>query len=373
MTDSRALLRSLDEHITETPALNPMLYSRLSARFGSVIVARQGEPMFGGGYEYDGTRTRYRPLCNGEYYRICCPFCLRRNAVDTKHRLWINHRWGIGLDPDNEFYDPNDRFWWAAVCYNEDCLRDPDNVKELRRICYSGVGRELHREEVKILPGTADRASLGLVQLPGTCQRVDTMDQSHHAYQYLITRGLDPVRIGKDYDVHFCFEAYDFPVATGKLVIPIYMNGKMVSWQARPPYDLDWKAAGQPKYYNCPGTNKRLMVYGVRQARDLPFCIVTEGVTDVWKIGPGSLSIFGKTMSSQQALFIAKGWPVVVLALDPDAQKETVRTKNLLEESGTRVATVQMPEGLDPASIDTNYFWDLVHRSCTEQGVEILP
>ncbi|MFN9956455.1 MAG: hypothetical protein ACK55I_25435, partial [bacterium] len=31
----------------------------------------------------------------GEYYCVCCPFC-----NDVAHKLWINHRYGAGVNPE---------------------------------------------------------------------------------------------------------------------------------------------------------------------------------------------------------------------------------------------------------------------------------
>jgi len=301
-----------------------------------------------------------------------CPFCLKRGAVDTKHRLWINHRWGVGLDPDNEFYDPNDKFWWMAVCYNENCLDNPEYRRTLRTSLYAGVGRENHGEVVKILPGKTDSGALGVVDYPGNCQLLNTLPHDHKAYQYMLGRGLSPEMLGEEYGVAYCHESLMTPVAAAKIIIPIHMDGKMVSWQARPPYDIDWKAARQPKYYNCPGTNKRLMLYGAQQSMDMKFCIVVEGVTDVWAIGAGAVSVLGKVMSMQQAVVINKLWPVAILVLDAGTAVESNKMRDLLTHGGTRVVTVEMPEGLDPASIDRDYLFDLLYGAASTQGVDLL-
>ncbi len=354
--------------------LNPLLYDRLQRQLGSVVIAKQGEAVFGGGYEYTAGRNRYKPLSSGEYYRVCCPFCLKRNAMDTRHRLWINHRWGVGMDPGTEFYDPNDRFWWMCVCYNESCLEDPENRKALRTMIYGGVGRELHGETVTIRQGSTALMSLGIVEFPGHCQRVDELPVVHRAWQYLLSRGMDPKQLGPQYDLSYCHESIMYPVVAGKLIIPIYMDSRMVGWQARPPYDIDWKAAGQPKYYNCPRTNKRLMLYGADAAKKLPFCIVVEGVTDVWAIGSGAVCVLGKDMSPVQGGLIGENWEAAVIALDGDAQERAIRMQDMLERGCNmrdKVVNVRLPEGLDPATTESDYFWDLVYGSAAAKGVDL--
>jgi len=361
----------VNRHISRP--LNATLYKRMVQQFGEVLIAKPGEAMVGGGMMMNRGKLRYTPLSSGEYYRVNCPYCLQRNSVDTKHRLWINHRWGVGLDPGMPFYDPQDKFWHMAVCYNENCLESSANRRDLRIRLYTGIGRELHRgETVKIAQGTVSYASLGVTDYPGYCQRVDTLSSDHCANQYLIGRGFDPKMLGEVYDVSYCHNSDQYPLVTGRIVVPIHMNGQMVGWQARPPYDADWKAIRQPKYYNCPGTNKRLMLYGLQQAEYSPFCTVVEGVTDVWKLGAGAVCVLGCTMSPQQAAWINSRWSVAFIALDSDATKKAEDTKRILEQSGnTTAVVVPMPAGLDPATMNNDCFWDLVAARCDEEGVDI--
>jgi hypothetical protein len=368
------LARKLDTAGT-SGVLNPTLYQRLQRRFGSVLVAKAGEAMFGGGFDYSTGARRYTPLSAGEYYRVCCPFCLQRNAVDTRYRLWINHRWGVGLDPLDPCYDPLDRFWWMCCCYNENCMSAPENRQQLRSWIYGGVGRELHREQIKILPGRADTLSLGVVSLPGTCQRVDSLPAEHAACQYLRGRGFDPKTLGEVFDVSFCFESHELPAAANKIIIPIKMGGQLVGWQARPAFDADWKAMSMSKYYNAPGINRRLMLYGMEQARALPFCILVEGVTDVWAIGLGAVALLGKTLSAQQTLLLCNNWKAVVLALDSGAQRNAEEIAGKLNSEPSlagRIVIVRMPQGLDPASVNNEYFWDLVYGHAQQAGVDLF-
>ena len=361
-----------EEKIGGSGVLNPKLYQRLQDRFSHVVVAKQGEPMFGGEYVFDGFRNKYKPLNAGEYYRVNCPFCVKRNAVDTRQRLWINHRWGVGLDPDDKDYRENEKFWWMAVCYNEDCLALPENRKELRTMLYGAIGRERRGQQVIVQSAPTEHVALGIVDYPGECLRVDQLPIGHRAVQYLLSRSFDPQVLGPQYGVAYCNESYQYPLVGSKIVIPIYMSGEMVGWQARPPFDADWSEVRVPKYYNCPRTNKRLMLYGVDQADELPFCIVVEGVTDVWAIGPGAVSILGKTLAYEQKVQICNRWNTAIVVLDPDAQDRARLTCDSIEHgSNTRAVNVQLPDGTDPASIDNEYFWDLVQMRLQQEGIKV--
>ena len=341
--------------------LNQLLYDRLRQRFGSVLIARQGEALTGCLMDLGQGKPRFQVSNPGEYLRIACPFCF-----DTRHRLWINHRWGVG--PDGV---PGERLWWMAICYNENCLDKPENRKALRTAIYGGVGRELHPSRVRIRRGAMTMSSLGTAEWPGRCLRVDQLRPEHHAVQYLLGRGFDPVRLAEAYDVAFCQEApSDFPVAGNRLIVPIMMRGKMASWQARHVGDIDWKSTGIPKYVNCSGTNKRLMLYGFDDAVTLPFCIVVEGVSDVWAVGTGAVALLGKSMSQQQFDLIRSCWKAAVILLDDDAVQAAEDLHRRLGQV-MPVVRVALPPGLDPASIDHTHLWDLIYQASTEQGVDL--
>ena len=352
----------------DTQVLNSYLYRRLRECYGSVVVAKPGEPSQGEHVPHDHG-SRYRFVHSGEYYRVNCPFCVQRRAVDTRQRLWIHHRWGVGLD-QNDDMNRGDKFWWAAVCYNEGCMDRPDNVAELRTRVYGSIGRDRHAPTVTVLTPHSNAVTLGIVDWPGQCLRVDQLHHGHQAVQYLLSRGFDPQVVGPKYDVSFCQDIdARYPVAHNKLIFPIKMHGNMVSWQARPPYDIDFSAAGQPKYYNAPGTNRRLMLYNYDASKDLPWCALVEGVTDVWALGDGAIASFGKTLAAQQADIIASTWKAAVIAMDPDAMDAAKRIQAQLNRIPT--VLVQMPEGMDPASLDHDYFWDLVLSACAQQQVEL--
>src|ERR1043166_541750 len=101
--------------------LRPELYHRLLDCFGSVLVANEGEAM-DACVRTDRLTGRQELSVNlpGEYFRVSCCFC-----NDTRHRLWINHRWGR--------YEPavKSKNLFLAHCYNENCLAQPGNVSQL--------------------------------------------------------------------------------------------------------------------------------------------------------------------------------------------------------------------------------------------------
>ena len=103
--------------------LNPALFTALEAVLGPVRVANEGMSMTGTYLPGVGGKRRFHPSESGEYYRVSCPFC-----SDTRQRLYVNHRWGTRDEKTGG------RFRWAARCFNEHCLRDPEQrVSERNR------------------------------------------------------------------------------------------------------------------------------------------------------------------------------------------------------------------------------------------------
>lgn len=352
-----------------TEVLNPFLFGRLQQRFGTVIVAKQGCASLGS-YVPSGAGVKYQFIDAGEYYRVNCPFCPQRGAADLRQRLWIHHRWGVGLDNGDPDRVAHDKFWWAAVCYNEGCLERQENVRMLRNWIY-GLGRDRAVSHVQVLPGKP-AAKLSQARMPGRCRRVDELPSYHEACQYLLGRGIDPVYVGKEFGITFCEEADpQYSHAFGKLVTPIYMRGELVGWQARPTFDTDWATTGISKYYNCPGMRKQLVLYNFDNAVSNPWCVVVEGITDVWALGNVAVGLLGKSLAAEQAKLLAQNWQTAVVAVDPDvSERERNRMKATLS-ANMQAIYVTLPAGEDPATIDKDRFWDLVFAEAHKAGLDL--
>jgi hypothetical protein len=339
--------------------LNEALHRRLVDQFGSVTIAKQGESLVG--YRTGrGSDTKFEIVSSGEYYRTNCPYCL-----DTRKRLWINHRWGVGPDGDP------DQMWWAAICYNDECLSKPGNLKSLRQTVYGGVGRERFGQYTNIQPGiVADDVDFSEVPDPGKLIPLAELGLMHPANAYLVSRGFDPYKIGPAYGLTVCEQADPrFRVMQGRIVVPVYMDGLRVTWQGRAVGEQDWRRV--PKYYNMPGPPKRKMLYGFDAAKLLPYVILVEGVTDMWAVGPPAVALLGKTMSNQQFELITKHWKYVIVMLDEEAQDNAADLYALLEQH-VKVIRMKLPTGADPATTDHDYLFELLDGTCLQQGIDLL-
>jgi DNA primase len=160
----------------------------------------------------------------------------------------------------------------------------------------------------------------------------------------------------------------------GRIYVPIRMGGRLVGWQGRYAGELDWGATGKPKYYNAPGMRKGQLLYNYDQALRQPLVVVVEGVTDVWRVGPAGVALFGKSASPEQARLLAAGWhgkPVVVL-LDADAADEAEKVRRQVAAlHPEQVVVVTLPDGLDPGSCPRDELWKYLLDQAIRQGANL--
>lgn len=345
--------------------LCPALYRRLEERFGTVHIANEGEKLITTGVTSailssrsaqgrggTGTRPREEVLHAGEYYRVCCPKCR-----DTRYRLWINHR--------------AHQYPWLVVCYNEKCY----GTVQARDALLFSIFNSRPPKNLKINPGREDSGVLAATSLPDGTVPLRNLPLSHHANDYLDSRGYDPWVLSDVYGVGYCSSSQQFPQVSDRIVIPIHMEGKLVGWQGRYIGEENWKSSPFPKYYGKPGMPKRLMLYNHDVAASHPFVVIEEGTTDVWSTGPMAMGLLGKTISFTQGRILAfepfRRKPIVLM-LDPDAYLETEAAADELRQTHPGgLVVVNLPDGMDPGKFTPEVNLSLIHAAAKEQGVKL--
>ena len=297
-----------------------------------------------------------------------CPYC-----NDTKHRLYINHKWGH----EDKFGNYNRHL---TICYNEGCLSHPGRVEDLM-MKITATRHEL--AQAKILPGVKAPTPEDLVvDWPGYVIPVEDLPDTHKAVQYLRSRNFDPAFIGRFYNVHYC-ESSIFYLARDRLVIPLYIDKKMVGWQCRYIGEINWKGPTAPvKYYNNPNLPRRRVVYNFGNAIKYRTMVIMEGVTDVWSLGPMGVSTLGSFMSEDQRTRIVKACRgdenSAVLLYDPDVKDDKQKwpgikkmIDKLKREMRGRFADVWLPTGRDPGSLDRTFLRQYIADEARKQKVEV--
>lgn len=346
--------------------LNPSLYRRLKRHFGSVKVSSHREKFDAipaRDIHSDEEKPKLLIKNAGEYYQVCCPYC-----SDTKHRLYINHMYGKRDDFGR-------KMTFLAICYNETaCMSKADNQADLYDTL-SEIDGVLERARIK--EGVDVPQEAREFKLPGPCVRLDSLKPDHIARLYLESRNFDPDVIARRYGVSFCLDSHYF-LARERLIIPIYERGKLKGWQARYVGELAWKKKsykGPPKYFSCPGMDRRMLLYNLDNAREYNTGVIVEGPTDVWSFGPMAVCTFGATMTEFQkrkfmAVFRKR---TAVLVYDPEEFEEP-HTQRLIDYFKRRFgsgqfAAVKLPDGTDPGSLDRAFLRDFVAGEAEKQGV----
>ena len=142
-----------------------------------------------------------------------------------------------------------------------------------------------------------------------------------HARKYLENRGIereDIVRWKIGYCVRGTYE--------GRIIIPSFDEEGYVNYFVARAYDNNWR-----KYMN-PSLSKDIVFNDLYIDWDSDIILV-EGAFDAIKAGSNSIPLLGSTLRENSKLFqeIIKNDAAVFIALDPDAEKKSLRMiKNLL-------------------------------------------
>lgn len=378
--------------------LNPTLYRLLEREFEHVLVSAEGEAMQGT-YDYDNSRdivafsrpapigpstfggkiaTRRRPSLkinhSGEEYRVNCPFC-----NDTRHRLFINHRWGV----EDKYGNRN---LWLAHCWNEECLSSHLTQKQLWAQVYRArqrppTGRELRAGRLVDLNNLGKAVPPGPIILLSDLRRTNPQ---HAAIEYLERRGFDCDSLAELFGVGYCADSR-YPLAANRIYVPIRMDGELRGWQMR--MTRDWRKGDAPKYWSMPNMKRRLLAYNYDRAVEYKVPVIVEGPADVWSYGLQALGCIGKTMNPamMQRLAARSDRKCVVVMLDPapDAtakQKLGDRYVHHIEKLAEalekkfgykRAVRVYLPDGSDPGGSDPEFMRDYIAQAAREQGARM--
>ena len=119
---------------------------------------------------------------------------------------------------------------------------------------------------------------------------------------YLKSRGFDVEELVELWDVSSTLHIGNY---RHRILIPIKYNGEVVSFQTR----SISKRKEVVRYKSCPRNmeiiSHKVILYGYDYIPFNKTCVVVEGVTDVWKLGPGAVATFGITFTFYQVLLLA--------------------------------------------------------------------
>ena len=200
--------------------------------------------------------------------------------------------------------------------------------------------------DFKYTPDPLQRISIPdeFVTLTGKSQPTS----STHAMKYLENRGItsnDMLRWKMGYCVRGQYE--------GRIVIPSFDEEGYINYFVARAYDSNWR-----KYMN-PSLSKDIVFNQLYVDWDSDIVLV-EGVFDAVKAGTNSIPLLGSTLRENSKLFqeIVKNDSSVYLALDPDAEKKTLRMIKIL-----------LSYGIETYKIDISGYEDVGEMSKEEFSV----
>ncbi len=172
--------------------------------------------------------------------------------------------------------------------------------------------------------------------------------------RYLVKRGFDPDKLEQEWGLKQTgpVSLLDDISYSHRILIPIYWDGELVSFQAR-----DITDRSLLKYMACPKRREKIhhknILYGKQEKwREFKRLIVVEGVTDVWRLGPSSAATLGIEFKMEQVMRLSQAHEQFVILFDeePQAQKQANILAVKLKTLGKQV-TVKKIEG-DPGGMN---------------------
>jgi len=177
---------------------------------------------------------------------------------------------------------------------------------------------------------------------PGTTRHLNDRNWNYLYGRYFTPRDIDWI-----WNLHSTghLGPYKF-----RILAPIYLNGDLVSYQCRATSETQ-----SQKYLACPEDEEvyhhKFTLYGIDYCTG-DSCLVVEGITDVWRMGPGAVATFGIEYTKQQLLMLSRRFKKVHILFDPESQAQQQADKLYIQLSalGTSVHILYI-ENYDPAEM----------------------
>lgn len=244
---------------------------------------------------------------------------------------------------------------------------------EIRRIIdkYQGISGQ---KKTAVEPKTAPKVILHPFKFPKPNQPLTDRYKA-----YLSDRGFDPDKLERDWKLSQTgsISLLDGVSYSHRILIPIFWDGRIVSFQARDVTDTSTR-----KYLACPKRRERIhhkdILYGRQEYwSNAKAIIVVEGVTDVWRFGFCAAATFGIEFKMEQVLQLLKLHDRFFIVFDDEPQaQEQARRLSLQIKAKTRGMRVhvEMVKG-DPGGMkqdDADHFVrQLIGRGRNRESVSL--
>lgn len=228
------------------------------------------------------------------WVNVSCPFCIG------------NPGWHLGFEYSNDRWS-----CWRGCGYH----RTWDVVAALLE--REGFGRREAAEAMRQFKGRptarwkkAPPSDNRILELPAGLQSLTA-----RAHRYLEGRNYNPEMLEALWGLQ---STSNFGDMSYRIFIPIHLNNRMVSWQCRDITDrsgMKYLAQREDKEI----VSNKETLYGIDQATSSK-CVIVEGVTGVWRLGPGSVATFGIKYKPAQISMLLAHFSEFHILFDPDPQ-----------------------------------------------------
>ncbi len=241
-------------------------------------------------------KTEGNHHCRPGWIQIDCPFCGKNS-----------HKWHLG-------YSLEDNYLNCWRCGSHQLI---ETLIEITGDTYDKCRKLLGDIESVSVKKEKPKGKLILPMSNGRLQPIHK--------QYLKSRGFNPNKLKKIWGICGIGIAAKL---SWRIFIPIFYHGKMVSWTTRSIAHNNKITRYISASLKEESMQHKTLLYGEDYAKET--IIITEGPLDVWKIGPGAISVLGLGYNQAQVNRMVK-YKKRIICFDNDSYAQG-RAKNLCND-----------------------------------------
>lgn len=215
-----------------------------------------------------------------------------------------------------------------------------------------------YTNEVSIIKKLNKKESVSKIELP-----IETLN--NRCKRYLISRNYDPDYLHEKYKIAGMTLVGNW---AGRLIIPIFYNSKLISWQGRSLYSKQKCKELNILRYKTLNKNQSVIdpksvLYNIDNCKN-DYLILVEGSFDCWRIGDNCAATLGTSYTPEQKSLMIKYKRIIIL-FDPEkeAQERAIKLGKELNILGmNNVEIIDNELGHDPGDMSDKEVLKLKRR-----------
>ena len=293
-----------------------------------------------------------------DFLRLCTDFGIATNA-DRPGWINIHCPFCAGSKDFHLGYNADDDYF---TCWRCGWKAKEKAVGALTNVSLAESSKLIERYGGKIHKPKKRRSAIIEVKRKGFKYPTQTKQLIKAHRRYLTGRNFNPNYLIEKYKIMATGPTGNLDAMDMKwrLIIPIIHNEREVSWQSRSIKEYPKHSRmNKFKYITCPPERERIfhkaLLYNYDSASQYDWCIVCEGIFDVWRLGDHAVCTFGTKYKIKQMQLLQK-FKVVFICYDPDTagQENAKKLKAQLEWAGVKVQIIKnLP--CDPGDMNQEY------------------